>query len=75
MTDRIKGYVVTLAKDMREDDAASTTAAIERIKGVMSVEPLVSGIDDHIAYQRARREIAQKLHDTLWSAQEKSDAK
>jgi len=43
MTDRHMGYLVTLAEDMREDDAEeSILVALHMISGVVSVTPVVN---------------------------------
>lgn len=36
MTDRLKGFIVTLTTDIREDDAESIVQAIKMIKGVLT---------------------------------------
>ena len=63
MTDRIAGYVVTLDKDMRDDDVESTTNAIRMVKGVIGVQPLISSPEILIAYQRAKNKIWSKILD------------
>lgn len=40
MTDRHAGYVVTLDRDIREDDAEAVLNAIRMVKGVASVTPV-----------------------------------
>jgi hypothetical protein len=52
MTDRHAGYVVTLARDIREDDAEAVIAAISMVKGVVSVKPVVADIEMHITKER-----------------------
>jgi len=66
MTDRIKCYVVTLEHDIRADDAVAVTAALKCIRGVLSVEPVVSNLDTHVAEARARQELGQKLWEVLY---------
>lgn len=61
MTDRLKGLIVTFEKDFRDDDAEHLIDAIRMLRGVLSVKPLVSNIDDHIAQERVRRELGEKL--------------
>lgn len=48
MTDRIKGFTVTLAEDVRIDDIEATMDAIRMIKGVVDVQPCVTDSNDHI---------------------------
>jgi hypothetical protein len=61
MTDRIKGFVVTLEHDYRNDDAAVIRAALEMVKGVISVSPVVADISDHMNRMRIRLELREKL--------------
>jgi hypothetical protein len=65
MTDRHSGYIVILEKDIREDDAESTLNALRMVKGVSSVEPIISGISIHIAEQRARTDLLGKIYEFL----------
>lgn len=65
MTDRFKGFVVTLAEDLRSDDAQPTLDAIRMIKGVVSVLPSVVTPDDLINRERVRVELGNKLFEVL----------
>jgi hypothetical protein len=65
MTDRLKGFIVTLEEDIREDDAADIITAIGMIRGVLSCKPLVRDYGDLMAHERVRRELGQKLLDVL----------
>jgi hypothetical protein len=66
MTDRHAGYVVTLAKDIREDDAEAIITALRMIKGVHSVEPVISDQwIEHIAHERAYDEVRTALFELL----------
>jgi len=56
MTDRHSGYVVTLSRDIREDDAEQIINAIGMIKGVLSVAPVTADFTQQIA--EARRDEA-----------------
>lgn len=63
MTDRYKGFIVTLSDDLRDDDAAATIAAIKQIKGVIAVKPVLNeGIGDEMAQDRVRHELWAKVH-------------
>lgn len=67
MTDRIKGYIVTLEQDLRTDDAEATTEAIKQIRGVLSVSPITaSPSGDFIIETRIRRELGDKLWEILY---------
>ena len=61
MSDRIKGVVVTFDEDIRDDDFEATIGAIRMIRGVLSVEPSVLTIDDHMNRERIRAEFAGEL--------------
>ncbi len=65
MTDRIKGYLVTLEGDIREDDAEAIQNALQMIKGVFSVEPYIKGAEDYMMETRARIETLIELSKTL----------
>lgn len=65
MTDRIKGFVVTLESDIREDDAESIKNAIRALRGVIGVEGSVVGMDDLMNRTRIRLELAGKLWKVL----------
>lgn len=62
MTDRYAGYVVTMAGDMREDDARAVITAIQMIKGVISVKPVVADIESHIAAARRDSDWREALY-------------
>lgn len=61
MTDRLKGFVVTLDHDIREDDAEEILNAIRMVKGVVSVKPVQANSDDDIIRSRVLSELRQKL--------------
>lgn len=65
MTDRLKGFVVTLKDDIREDDAEEILTALSMVKGVIDVRPLVHTHDDHMARMRLELEFRQKLYDFI----------
>lgn len=61
MTDRFDSLTVVLERDTREDDAEAIIQAIRMIKGVLSVKPHVADLQTHIAQERVRREITEKI--------------
>jgi hypothetical protein len=61
MTDRIKGFAVTLEEDMRIDDIDNIINAIRMIKGIASVEPSISNIDDDINRERIKSEFRDEF--------------
>jgi len=61
MTDRVKGFTVTLENDIREDDFQRILEAVEMIKGVMHVEPsLVTG-NDHINRTKIKIDVTRNI--------------
>lgn len=65
MTDRYYALTVVLDRDIRSDDAESLIAAIRLLRGVLSVEPLVSTPDTWMAEERAKSELKRKIFDAL----------
>ena len=65
MTDRHAGYIVILDKDIRSDDSEHTLNALRMVRGVISVEPVVSDIEVHIAEERAKVGLLTKLYEFL----------
>jgi hypothetical protein len=65
MTDRHAGYIVTLAEDIREDDAEAVLTALRMVSGVVSVTPLVSDYTFAIARERRDRVWAGSLRDLV----------
>ena len=61
MTDRIKGFVVVLDKDIREDDAEPIADAIRQLRHVSVVESSTWNNDDLMNRSRIRTELEQKL--------------
>lgn len=62
MTDRIKGFTITLANDMREDDFEAIKTAVEMIKGVIHVEPSLVTSNDHMNRKIIQHEIMMKVY-------------
>ncbi len=52
MTDRFKGFLVTLDEEIREDDAEQILTALKMVKGVFSVKPYVNGMEDWMMYEK-----------------------
>lgn len=65
MTDRHAGYIVVLDTDLDEDDAEPVLAALRMVKGVRSVEPLVSSWEVHVAEERVRFELGKAVQDAV----------
>jgi hypothetical protein len=61
MTDRVKGFTVSLSRDTRIDDIADILTAISMIEGVCSVDPVTTDSNDSIIEHRCNMEFKQKL--------------
>lgn len=65
MTDRVKGFTVTLEKDIRIDDVEVIIQAIRMIRGIADVEPSISTSEDQINRQRIKYELRDKFYKFL----------
>jgi cell division septation protein DedD len=65
MTERVKGFTVTLSTDLREDDVQSILTAVRLIRGVAHVEPSLLTTEDHMNRMRIKNEIETKLFKAL----------
>ena len=63
MTDRLKGFVVTFAEDIREDDAEALLGLLRLSSWVASVDPLVRQPDDFVVENRLKMRLGDKLLD------------
>ena len=61
MTDRYHTLTVVLAEDTRDDDCKPLIDAILMLKGVASVTGEVADFNSHMAEERARLSIGEKL--------------
>lgn len=65
MTDRVKGLVVVLEEDIREDDAEKIIEAVEMVKGVQSVDKNITEVDDYINRQKVVNKISKDIFEVL----------
>ncbi len=65
MTDRVKGFTVTLEHDIRIDDVQPILEAIRMIRGVVDVQPSIANSDDMIIESRVRSEFREKFYKFL----------
>lgn len=61
MTDRVKGFVVTLENDLRDDDAEAVAEAIRMVRGVGAVSAHTVNVDDVMNRMRVRMELEEQL--------------
>lgn len=62
MTDRVKGFIVTLDTDIRIDEVETLMQAIRCMRRVANVEPSIVDSSDWINQQRVRGEIRDKMY-------------
>jgi hypothetical protein len=65
MTDRIKGFTITLQKDIRDDDMNQILTTLKMIKYVVDVEPVIFTGEDRMAEQRLKAELRGKVYEFL----------
>lgn len=65
MTDRVKGFTVTLSHDIRIDDVEPLMEAIKLMRGVIDVVPSISTGEDYMNRQMIRHEMREKLFKAL----------
>ena len=58
----VKGFTVTLEKDIRIDDVEVIMQAIRMIRGIANVEPSISTSEDHMNRQRIKYELRDKFY-------------
>lgn len=61
MTDRVKGLMISLNKDVRVDDVEHIVDAIKMIRGVGAVETSIVDHDDWMNRSRIGQELKDKL--------------
>jgi len=61
MTDRYKGFLVTLDKEIRSDDSEQIITALKMVRGVHSVQPYVMNMQDHMSYVKAEKDVGFKI--------------
>ncbi len=65
MTDRVKGLMVALKKDVRIDDVEELMKAIRQFRGVVAVKPSIANHEDWINRMQIQTELRGKLYDAL----------
>lgn len=71
MSDRYVALTVVLEQPRRDDDAAALIAAIQQMRGVLSVTPEVADVQTYAAYERARLD----MREALWRALQETKPK
>lgn len=65
MTDRVKGITIVLDRDIRTDDVEVLVNAIRLLRGVATVDTVLTTSDDYFARERIRTELVGKMFDVL----------
>lgn len=68
MSDRHIAYTVVLETELKDEDSERVIAAIEMVRGVMSVVPVVAEPEFYVARQQA----SFALQKELWKALKKT---
>lgn len=61
MTARVKGFTVTLERDIKQEDFQRILEAVEMITGVLHVEPVLATGKDHITRMRLKNDITRNI--------------
>ena len=65
-SERHPGFLVTLRKNIPEEDLKELCKAIEQFKGVISCKPVGNTYETHFAEERTRRDLGDKLLKVLF---------
>ncbi len=58
---RLKGFTVTLERDIKQEDFQRIQEAVEMIVGVLHVEPVLATGKDHIVRMRLKNDITRNI--------------
>jgi hypothetical protein len=65
MTDRVRSVIVTFDREYRTDDLETLVSAIEQLRFVSGVEPIVDGVDGLFARAQVRAQLRVKVLTTI----------
>jgi hypothetical protein len=68
MSDRVSGFLVTLERDLRDEDAEAIKTALEMVRHVLSVKALPENGNNWevmMATDRVRQELSEKLWEVI----------
>jgi hypothetical protein len=65
MSDRIKGFTVTLDKSYRDDAASEIMLVLQNIRGIIKVTPSIDTPDDHMSRERIKWELREQIFKAL----------
>lgn len=58
---KVKGFTVTLDRDIKEEDFQRVQEAVEMITGVLHVHPSLATGQDHITKMRLKNDITRNI--------------
>ena len=58
---KVKGFTVTLERDMKEEDFQRIKESVEMTKGVLHVHPILTSSQDHITRMRLKNDITRNI--------------
>lgn len=61
MSNQVSSFIITLEKDVHENEARALAEAFSCMRGVLSVKEHVTQIEDHVAEERARGDLGRKV--------------
>lgn len=70
MTDRVHSFQVVLERDIRIDDVEPLLGAVRQLRGVVSVVPIISTFEAHMAEERAKLELEKHILNMLQALRE-----
>lgn len=73
MTNRLAGYIVTLAEDIRVDDAEGITKAIGMLRGVATVRPIEADMVLHMAEDRTKHRYQMAMYEAVRTVFERKE--
>lgn len=65
MTDRVHSLIVVFDKDFREDDAEALVDAIQMLRGVIQVRPIVGTPEHYAAREQAKADLRSQIFGVL----------
>lgn len=73
MTDRIHSLTVVLERDIREDDIEPLILSIKMLRHVLDVKEHVADAVSHMAEERARHELGEKILAVIYPKKSEGD--
>lgn len=61
MADKVKGFTVTLEKDLSTEEAEVIMQAIRMIRGIAAVDPNITTVNDYMNRQMVKHELREKF--------------